>query len=323
MTEYALAVDIGGTKAEAALVDRSGQVVAPSRIRVATGRGITRDALERAATDAARGALAHLDPDSRLVGVGVGSAGPVDLPQRSVAPLNMPLAAGASFDALRDLADAPVSLALDGTCIALAEHRFGAARGARTALALVVSTGVGGGLIVDGRPVSGRSGNAGHVGQLRIEARRDDDAADVGTVEQIASGPNVVAWARAQGWPGSTGQDLARDYAASVPVARAAVERSAAAIGTAIASISTLLDLDVAVIAGGFAGVSRDYIPLVRASVERQALLAYARRVEVRPSGLDGAGPLVGAAVLAFDAAAGTADPADVSATARPAADRP
>ncbi|GAB2705485.1 glucokinase [Microbacterium marinum] len=299
---YALAVDIGGTKVEAALVSGSGEVVQASRSRVPTGRAITRGGLEQAAADAASQALAHLAPGDSVVGVGVGSAGPVDLPSSTVAPLNMPDAAGAGFALLEQAASAPVTLALDGTCIALAEHRFGAARGARNALALVVSTGVGGGLIVDGRPARGKSGNAGHVGQLRIEPRGDGDI-DAGTVEQIASGPHIVRWAQAKGWRGETGEDLARDAAAGLLLAVAAVERSAFAVGTAIANVSTLLDLDVAVIAGGFSGVSPDYIPLVAAAVREQAMLPYARTVEVRASGLDGAGPLIGAAVLAFDAA--------------------
>lgn len=299
---YALAVDIGGTKVEAALVSGSGEVVQASRSRVPTGRAITRGGLEQAAADAASQALAHLAPGDSVVGVGVGSAGPVDLPSSTVAPLNMPDAAGAGFALLEQAASAPVTLSLDGTCIALAEHRFGAARGARNALALVVSTGVGGGLIVDGRPARGKSGNAGHVGQLRIEPRGDGDI-DAGTVEQIASGPHIVRWAQAKGWRGETGEDLARDAAAGLLLAVAAVERSAFAVGTAIANVSTLLDLDVAVIAGGFSGVSPDYIPLVAAAVREQAMLPYARTVEVRASGLDGAGPLIGAAVLAFDAA--------------------
>ncbi|MDJ1114131.1 ROK family protein [Microbacterium dauci] len=299
-SSYALAVDVGGTKIEAALVTAAGEVVQASRSRVPTGRAITQAGLEQAATDAATRALAHLDPGARVVGVGVGSAGPLDLQRGVVAPVNMPDAAGAGFAHLEAVASAPVALALDGTCIALAEHRFGAARGARNALALVVSTGVGGGLIIDGQPVRGKSGNAGHVGQVRIEPR-GDGAIDAGTVEQIASGPHIVRWAQSQGWEGATGEDLARDAAAGLPVARAAVERSAFAVGTAIANVSTLLDLDVAVIAGGFSGVSPDYIPLVAAAVREQAMLPYAATVEVRPSGLDGAGPLVGAAVLAFD----------------------
>lgn len=299
-TEYALAVDVGGTKAEAALVDRSGSVLPGSRQRVATGTRITRDQLENAVDGISQNALLHLPAHGRLIGVGVGSAGPLNLQHRSVAPLNMPLASGASFDFLSQVAASPVSLALDGTCIALAEHRFGAARGYRTSLALVVSTGVGGGIVVDGRPVTGRSGNAGHVGQMRIEPH-GGARQEYGTVESLASGPSAVEWARQHGWTGSTGQDISRDYAANVAVAVAAVKRSAAAIGTAIASISTLLDLEIAVVAGGFSEVSPDYIELVAAEARDQAMFAYAADVVVTKTGLAGTGPLVGASVLAFD----------------------
>jgi glucokinase len=298
--EYALAVDVGGTKVEAALVDRHGTWLPASRTRIPTGPRTTRADLERAVDEAGRAALAHLNPGGTLIGVGVGSAGPLDLAHRSVAPLNMPLAAGASFDDLAKIAGAPTSVALDGTCIALAERRFGAARESRTALALVVSTGVGGGLLVDGRPVTGRSGNAGHVGQMRIE-RRGGGAAARGTVESLASGPSTVEWARERGWNGRTGMDLARDYAAGTAIAKAAVKRSAEAIGTAIASISTLVDLEVAVVAGGFVDVAPDYIGLASAAAHAASMFAYAAEVVVTGSGLTGAGPLIGAAVLAFD----------------------
>jgi glucokinase len=299
-SEYALALDIGGTKLEAALIDHSGTILTGSRVRVGTGGSTTREVLERSAREAAVAAYTHLPDGARIVGVGVGSAGPLDLKRRAVTPLNMPRASGATFDALEDIVQAPVTLALDGTCIALAEHRFGAARGARTALALVVSTGVGGGLVVDGRVLTGTSGNAGHIGQMRIE-RRHDGLPSEGTVEGIASGPSTVTWARERGWRGRTGEDLARDYAAGAPVARAAVARSAAAVGTAIASVSTLLDLNVAVIAGGFANVADDYVDQVAAAVREESPFAYAADVVIARTGLPGTGPLVGAAALAFD----------------------
>lgn len=298
--EYALAVDIGGTKAEAALIDRSGTILPMSRAKQMTGTHTTRDGLQQIVGELVREVLRHIQPPMRLVGLGIGSAGPLDLARRSVAPLNMPAAAGATFDDLADIARAPVTLALDGTCIALAEHRFGAARGYSTALALVVSTGVGGGLIVNGRPVTGRSGNAGHVGQMRIE-RRGLGSPHTGTVENLASGPRTVEWARERGWTGSTGHDLARDYVAGAPVAHAAVERSAAAIGSAIASISSLLDLEVAVIAGGFSEVTSDYIGLVGKALQEDSVLPHAADIVVTGSGLSGSGPLIGAALLAFD----------------------
>ena len=163
----------------------------------------------------------------------------------------------------------------------------------------MVSTGVGGGFIVNGRPALGRSGNAGHVGQLRLR-QRDDADPFAGTVESIASGPRTVAWAREHGWDGTTGEELAASYAAGDPVARSAVHRSARAVGEAISGASTLLDLDVAVVAGGFSNVASDYVDLVQRFADEASVLPYARRVRVVPSGLSGDGPIVGAATLAL-----------------------
>ncbi len=299
--DLALAIDIGGTKVEAALIDRTGRRAAGSSFREPTGPNITREGLERAVVSAATEAFDARPEGDHIVGVGIGSAGPIDLVAGTIAPLNMPGAAGAEIRSVvgARFGPLPVRMALDGSCIALAEFRLGAARGALNALALVVSTGVGGGFIVNGRPALGRTGNAGHIGQLRVRERDDGDAF-AGTVESIASGPQTVAWAREQGWTGTTGEELADAYAAADPIARAAVERSARAVGEAISGASTLLDLDVAVVAGGFSNVASDYIDLVQRYADEASVLPYARRVRVLPTGLSGDGPLVGAATLAL-----------------------
>lgn len=298
----ALAIDLGGTKVEAALVTAAGEVVHASAHRAPTGRERTRDQLADAVREVAASALASLTDADRLIGAGIGAAGPVDLASGTIAPLNLPAAHGlrivATVSALT--AGAPVRLALDGTCIALAEHGFGAARGYRNALAMVVSTGVGGGLLIDGMPVAGRSGNAGHIGQIRLRSRPDGADSSEGTLESIASGPATVAWARSRGWSGKTGEELSAAYASGDEVAVAAVRRSAGAVGEAIASVATLLDLDVAVVAGGFAQVADDYLDLVRASARANTAVDYARDVLIVPTGLDGRGPLIGAASLAF-----------------------
>lgn len=299
--DLALAIDIGGTKVEAALIDRDGRRAAGSSFREPTGPDITRDGLERAVLSAATSAYEARPPGHDVIGIGIGSAGPIDLVAGTIAPLNMPGAAGAEIRSVVSarFAALPVRMALDGSCIALAEYRFGAARGALNAVALVVSTGVGGGFIVNGSPALGRTGNAGHLGQLRVQ-QHDDADPFAGTVEAIASGPHTVQWARAQGWVGTTGEDLAAAYAAADPIARAAVHRSARAVGQAISGASTLLDLDVAVIAGGFSNVAPDYVDLVQRFADEASVLPYARRVRVLPSGLSGDGPLIGAATLAL-----------------------
>lgn len=298
MSRVALAVDLGGTKVEAALVREDGTVLAESRVQRPTGRGAGPDGVTAGIDDAVASALGHLG-DDRLIGAGIGSAGPMDLQAQAVSPVNMrslthyPIGEVVS----RHVPGLPVTARLDGTCIALAEQLFGAARGSRHSLSMVVSTGVGGGIVSGGRLLAGATGNAGHLGQVRLRGITPDSDGD-GTVETIASGPASVAWAVARGWGGATGEDLARGVVAGDALAVAAVRRSAAAVGEAIAIVSTLLDLQVAVVAGGFADVSPDYLDLVRAGVRNAAVLEYAAGVRVVPSGLSGTGPLAGAAAL-------------------------
>lgn len=293
-----LAVDIGGTKVDAAVVTAEGEVVRASVARRPTGRDNGRAQIAANIRAAAEEALAAV-PDVRVAAVGVGSAGPVDLPARSVSPLNLPQAEGLGIDeVLGGLVDGPLPLALDGTCIALAEHWRGALVGYANAMAIVVSTGVGGGLVLGGRPVSGATGNAGHLGQTFVRTVEGD--ARAATLEAVAAGPGSVSWAREQGWAGESGLDLAASYREGDEVAVAAVRRSATAVGQAIAAAATLCDLEAVAIAGGFAKVADDYVDLVAAAAHEAALHAYARRCRVLPSGLDGDGPLLGAAALAL-----------------------
>ncbi|MBS1675192.1 MAG: ROK family protein [Actinobacteria bacterium] len=293
----ALAVDVGGTKLEAALVRADGSVVDGTRSRRPTGPDATFASLRQAIDEVVSFALAGADPQDELVGAGVGSAGPIDRESGEIIPVNMPQARG--FDlrgAVREAATAAVGapvetvFAHDGGCLALAEAWRGATQGAATSLSIVVSTGVGGGFVVAGRYLPGASGNAGHLGQVHATPEL--------TVEQVASGPASVAWARTQGWTGEQGEDLARDAAAGDAVARAAIERSARAVGAALADASTLVDLEVVAIGGGFSRVSADYIELVQAALTATAAHDYSRRTRVVRSGLGDEGPLIGAAAL-------------------------
>ncbi|MGN8025443.1 ROK family protein [Microbacterium sp. 22242] len=293
----ALAVDVGGTKLEAALVRADGTVVAGTRSRRDTGPSATFGSLRAAIGEVVAHALAGRGADDQVIGAGIGSAGPVDREQGTIAPVNMPDARG--FDlrgAVREAASAalgapvPTVLAHDGGCLALAESWLGATRGAAASLSIVVSTGVGGGFVVGGSYLPGSSGNAGHLGQVHATPEL--------TVEQVASGPASVAWAREQGWSGERGEDLARDAAAGDGIARAAIERSARTVGAALADASTLVDLEVVAIGGGFSRVAEDYIELVQAALTETAAHDYSRRTRVVRSGLGDEGPLIGAAAL-------------------------
>ncbi|GAA2230532.1 ROK family protein [Herbiconiux moechotypicola] len=298
----ALAVDVGGTKVEAALVDSEARLVPGSRHRAPTGASSSSDEIADAVGRVIDETLTTLPPGSPLVGAGVGSAGPISAEHGTVSPLNLAAWRGfplAGLVASRAGLDRAV-LRLDGLCILLAEHWVGALQGCRTAMGMVVSTGVGGGLLVEGRLVGGRTGNAGHIGQLQILTRPDDSTGldlDL-TLENVASGPHIVAWARRQGFAGSTGEELAAAGRAGDPIARAAIRRSARAVGEGIASACALVDLEAVAIGGGFSKVSDDYVDLVQAAVDDVAPLSTIRGVRVVRSALSDEAPLIGAAGL-------------------------
>ena len=305
MPSLAIALDFGGTKVEAAIVDDSGALVPGSRFRAPTGRS---DAAAVAASvasvvsDAAALAAELVTADGRdIAGIGIGTAGPIG-PGGTASPLNVPSWRGYP---LRELVastvapiigDVPVVLRIDGEAIALAEHWIGAAQGVDSLLGMVVSTGIGGGIMLGGRTVPGRSGNAGHIGHIAVPASTRRCACGMlGCVEAVASGPNTVAWAQERGWSGSSGEDLARSCTEGDEIALAAVRRSADAVGRAIAGATALLDIEVVAIGGGFSSVVPDYVELVAAPIA-ESEFPFVRSVTVVRSGLSGDGPLSGAA---------------------------
>lgn len=295
----ALAIDLGGTKVEAALVADDGGILPGTRARAKMGAAAAADpaVAQRAIERVVRECLAHAR-GTEVVAAGIGAAGPVDLRAGTISPINLPAVRDFPVvDVVRAASGLDdVTLRLDGTCIALAELWLGAARGVRDAIVFVVSTGVGGGIVSGGRLVAGASGNAGHLGQLVVADVGEDVTAS--TVEGIASGPRTVAWARSQGWAGETGEELAAAFREGDAIAGAAVARSAVAVGTGVANAATLLDLELAVVGGGFSFVADDYAAQIEEAAHDRSVNAYARRVRVVRAELGGDAPLVGAAAL-------------------------
>lgn len=298
----ALAVDLGGTKVEAALVTDQGVVLPATRFRSPTGPQRTSDELQAAVDEVVTAALGALPADATLVGVGVGSAGPVDEEHGLVSPLNMPVWRGHPLrDRIAALVpdDVPVTLRMDGLAITLAEHWVGAAQGYEHVMGMIVSTGVGGGLILHGRTVSGPTGNAGHIGHVECGGYDDPCACGgTGCLEAIASGPKTVAWARRQGFAGTTGEELSAAYAAGDEIAVAAIQRSGRALGQAIAAATSLVDLEIVAIGGGFSHVTPDLFEYARQAVAERVEFGFVTKVQIVPTGLSQDGPLIGAAAL-------------------------
>ncbi|GLF97101.1 ROK family protein [Streptomyces yaizuensis] len=298
------ALDIGGTKIAGALVDGQGRLL----LRCQRPTPAQEDAeTVMAAVTAVLGELAASPLWARATAVGIGSAGPVDAAAGTVSPVNVP--GWRDFPLVPRVARAtggrPVTLVGDGVAMAAAEHWRGAARGCRNALCLVVSTGVGGGLVLDGRLRAGPTGNAGHIGHISVDLDGEPcPCGGRGCVERIASGPSIARRALADGWrPGPDGDASAAAVAASAragdPVAAASYERAARALAAGIAATATLVEIETAVVGGGVAGAGEVLFAPLRRLLRSYATLSFVRRLTVVPALTGTDAGLIGAAAAA------------------------
>ncbi|MFI1833571.1 ROK family protein [Streptomyces olivaceoviridis] len=304
-TDLVAALDIGGTKIAGALVDGGGRILA--RAQRATPAQQDGETVMRAVTEVL-GDLAGSPLWGRAASVGIGSAGPVDASAGTVSPVNVP--GWRDFplvDRVRTVTGGlPVELIGDGVAITAAEHWQGAARGHDNALCMVVSTGVGGGLVLGGRLHPGPTGNAGHIGHISVDLDGDPcPCGSRGCVERIASGPNIARRALEHGWrPGPDGDTSAAAVAAAAragdPVAVASFERAAQALAAGIAATATLVEIEIAVVGGGVGKAGDVLFTPLRKALTDYATLSFVRHLTVVPAQMGTDAGLVGAAAAAL-----------------------
>lgn len=275
-----LAIDVGGTKLASGVVDPSGKVLVEDR---APTSGDGAEGLFSTLADLVDATLAASPTEPDVIGVGCG--GPMTWRGATVSPVNIPQWRAFPLKArLFERYELPTFVDNDAKALALGEGWMGAARGVRDYLAMVVSTGVGGGLVCDGRLVDGRLGNAGHVGHVVVEPRgRRCGCGARGCLEAEASGTAIRA---------ITGR----------PAAEADLEtriRTGRLVGRAVASVANLLDLPLAVVAGSVAlGFGEPFFRAANAELERCARLDFSLGARIVPSGCGRHGPLLGAAAV-------------------------
>jgi glucokinase len=279
-----LAVDIGGTKLAAGIVADDGTL--RDRREVPTPRTHDADVLFASLT----GMIDALDR-SAAVAVGVGCGGPMARGGEHVSPLNIP--AWRAFPLRRVLADhtgLPVFVDNDAKALALGEGWLGAARGHDDYLAMVVSTGVGGGIVLDGRLLDGAGGNAGHIGHVIVEPDGHMCGCGArGCLEAEASGSAIE-------------RITGRPPAEASPVL---IARIGTLVGRAVASVANLLDLPLAVVAGSVAlGFGAPFFAAAQTEIDARCRLDFSNGTTIRPGALGRDGPLIGAAAVARRATA-------------------
>jgi glucokinase len=299
-----IGVDVGGTKILAGLVDRQGQVLR----RHETPTPVGSEEAFLAGLEASIDYLLDGQGGVRAVGLGIPSL----IDQRRGAALssvNIPLAGVAIRERMSERFALPVALDNDANAAAIAEWAVGAGRGTRDMAMLTLGTGVGGGLILAGRPYRGSTGAGAELGHMVV---LDDGPPCQGTcsgrghLEALVSGGAANRVAREVLGPDSDSRQLLAQARAGEPRAAEAVEQMGRHLGSGIASLVNIFEPELIVIGGGFASAAAELLlPPAREVLDYQGLVPVRDRVRIAGAVLGIEAGLVGAALVAFEAADG------------------
>lgn len=285
--DLAMAIDIGGTKFSVGLVTRSGELI--DRVNIPVDKGGSGDELFEDLIIAVEGQLVRARDHHGVMPsvVGVACAGPITRNVETVSPLN--IQQWRNFPLRERLAlytGLPVFGDGDAKALALAEGWLGAARGVDNFMAMVVSTGVGGGIVLNGELLDGETGNAGHVGHVIVEPNgRRCTCGGRGCLEAEASGPAIEA---------ITGRPPTQpSYEIMV--------RTGRLVGRGVASVCNLLDLKLVCVGGSVAlGFGATFFTSAQKTLDELCGLEFSRNARIVPARLADEGPLVGASAVGW-----------------------
>ena len=285
--DLALSIDIGGSKIAVGLVTRQGELIDRTQFVVNA-----QDSSEELFDDLSRAVDAQLMRAVEHHGVrpsvvGVGSAGPITSNVETISPLNIPQWRGFELrQRLEGLTGLPVFGDGDAKALALAEGWLGAARGVDNFMAMVVSTGVGGGIVLNGQLLDGETGNAGHIGHVIVETNgRRCTCGGRGCLEAEASGPAIEA---------ITGRSPTQ------PTYEIMV-RTGRLVGRGVASVCNLLDLKLVCVGGSVAlGFGATFFNAAQRTLDELCTIEFSRKARIVPTRLSDEGPLIGASAVGW-----------------------
>ena len=312
---YVLGIDIGGTNIVIGAVTEAGGTVRgllSEPTGVPDGSDVVIDRILRMAARVIAATRAE-DRDADLVGVGIGAPGPLNRAKGLVifTPnlrwTNMPLR-----DRIGNALGLPASLDNDANCAMLGEHWVGAAKGAKNAVCFTIGTGIGGGVVMDGKLVHGASDVAGEIGHITIEVNgRRCGCGNDGCLEAYASGPAIARRAceaidagavseistMACNDPSAiTAQTVFEAAARGDALADELVRDTARYLGVGIANMLNILNPEVVVICGGVTQAGDHLFVPLRREVSRRAFKPAVEACRIVPGALPGTAGVVGAA---------------------------
>jgi glucokinase len=300
MPNFALAVDIGATKAALGIVTEKYQILDKVEVPTGSGTEIWQDIEGASKTLLSR-------TEGNCIGVGIGSAGPLHLDDGQISPVNIPnWRKFPIVNKFASLVGTPnVVLHGDAMALAHAEYRLGAGQDSQNMLGMVVSTGIGGGLILGGKLFTGVTGNASYFGHHTISFEgKQCTCGRIGCVETYASGPKMVEHALSIGWKSEQHdfRNLAEAARKGDRFAIESIDRGTLALANAIVNVLGILDINTVVIGGGVSQAGDIYWNPLRKHVLHEAKFAgFLEEIDLRPAKLDRDAGLLGAALGVLD----------------------
>ncbi len=287
-----LAIDIGATKFAVALVNPKREVLFRKEVPASQ------------LWDGLAAILSEIAADSsqKISKIGIGSAGPINTQSGEISPVN--ILTWRSFPIVAKVKEifpkAQVKMVGDAVALAIAEHAIGAGAGSRNMLGMVVSTGIGGGIIVNNEPLEGDFGNAGYFGHTVVgDYDGECNCGRIGCVEGYASGISMVRIAKKSGWNGEDFVALAEAGREGDTHAIAAIEFGTDHLAKAIINIAQIFDLHCVVVGGGVIEAGDIYWqPLKKALISQSTSLNLVQPIKLAPAQLERDAGLIGAAMV-------------------------
>ena len=319
-TEYIIGVDLGGTKISAGAVSQDGSRVAGVR-SIPTQTELGAEGIVDRIVGVIEGVILDATAETGatrkdFIGIGIGAPGPLDRENGIVvvAP-NLGWRDFPLRDRIHSRLGLPTVLDNDANCATVGEWWLGAARGGTTVVGITIGTGIGGGLIIDGRLYHGASDVAGEIGHTTIDVNgRHCKCGNYGCLEAYASGPAIATRARealvredtASMLPSMVNGELERITAETVydaakkgdGLANEIVRDTARYLGAGIATLLNVINPDVVVVAGGVTRAGEALFGPLRAEARRRAFKPAVEACRIVPAELPGTAGVVGAVAV-------------------------
>ena len=314
MKKYRVGVDIGGTNVKIALVDFDGKIIysntVPTRAEMGYEAGVNN------IKQAIKELMSETGADAKTIeAIGFGLPGQIDYKEGIVKNLpnipgwvNIPLA-----KIIEDEFSIPTRLDNDVRCAALGELNFGAGKGCENLICITVGTGIGSGIVLNGKLVRGASNAAGEIGHIKMDMTGGPlcGCGDYGCFEAYASGPAIVTMAKEyiSGGKSAKYKEMATDgIITPYIVAQAALQGDAVSIqifkqmgkiiGTGLSSVINLLNPEKIIIGGGVADAGEILLDPIRKTILDRAMPIQANAVQIVPAQLANTAGVIGASLL-------------------------